>query len=263
MTIAEVRRPDGFLERGGQVTRLEAFVDAAFAFTMSLIVISAGSIPEDVESLIEALKFVPAFAACFSMVAIFWYGHNTWSRRYGLDDGLSTFFSLLLVLLVMVWVYPLRLMFGAAFGWLSQLTLPPSWHLPYAFEISGPSDLRLMFVIYGVAWSSLGFTLALLYWHAWRCRENLGLNTEERVRTYGEVGRWLWVPATGVASMIVALVVPIDRSFWLLGTPGMVYFLMVLSGVAGTVFERRARRLVDGAVLGSAPESDPPTQDQE
>ncbi len=87
------RRKDGFRERGDQVTRLEAFVDAAFAFAVTLLVISLDGVPTSVEGLSAALKGIPAFAACFTLLAFFWYAHNTWSRRYGLDDFGSVFLS--------------------------------------------------------------------------------------------------------------------------------------------------------------------------
>ena len=91
---------DGFRERGGQVTRLEAFVDAAFAFAVTLLVISGTDLPADVPALLAAMKQVPAFACSFGLIAMFWYVHNTWSRRYGLDDGMTILLSLALVFLV-------------------------------------------------------------------------------------------------------------------------------------------------------------------
>ncbi len=50
------RHADGFLDRGSQVTRLEAFVDAAFAFAVTMLVISIDQIPRDRGELTEALK---------------------------------------------------------------------------------------------------------------------------------------------------------------------------------------------------------------
>ena len=67
--------------RGGGTTRLEAFVDAAFAFAVTLLVISAERIPDSVRSLVLALKQIPAFAAGFALLALFWYAHVRWSRR--------------------------------------------------------------------------------------------------------------------------------------------------------------------------------------
>ena len=77
-------RPDR-ANRGREVTRIEAFVDAAFAFAVTLLVISL-DVPENARAMIEALKGVPAFAASFSLLAMIWWAHASWSRRYGLDE---------------------------------------------------------------------------------------------------------------------------------------------------------------------------------
>src|SRR5689334_21939870 len=98
------RLPDGFIHRGVNVTRLEAFVDAAFAFAVTLLVISLDSIPTSIPAMLVALKGVPAFAASFIQIMIFWSAHATWSRRFGLDDAPSQRLSLVLVFLVLVYV---------------------------------------------------------------------------------------------------------------------------------------------------------------
>ena len=97
------RMPDGFLERGEHVTRLEAFVDAAFAFAVTLLVISLDAIPDSTPALIEALKGIPAFAASFAQIAFFWYSHASWSRRYGMNDGAGVWLSLLLIIVWSTW----------------------------------------------------------------------------------------------------------------------------------------------------------------
>ena len=48
------------LERGDKSTRVEAFVDAAFAFALTLLVIAGDSIPASVGELLKALKSLPA-----------------------------------------------------------------------------------------------------------------------------------------------------------------------------------------------------------
>ena len=89
---------DGFRERGQQVTRVEAFVDAAFAFAVTLLVISFDGLPKSAHELVAAYKGIPAFAASFLLLATFWRAHERWSRWYGLDDSRSTALSLILVL---------------------------------------------------------------------------------------------------------------------------------------------------------------------
>ena len=106
----------GFRLRGEQVTRLEAFVDAAFAFAVTLLVISLDAIPDNIPALVEAMKGIPAFAASFAQIALFWYAHATWSKRYGLDDRAGVLLSLLLVFLVLVFCTPTSFVGALAVG---------------------------------------------------------------------------------------------------------------------------------------------------
>ncbi len=55
---------------------LETFLDAAFAFATTMLVISIGDIPSSYAELIEALKGTPAFAMSFAAIMIFWLGHR-------------------------------------------------------------------------------------------------------------------------------------------------------------------------------------------
>jgi uncharacterized membrane protein len=62
----------GFRIRGVQATRVDAFVDAAFAFAVTLLVVSIGRVPTTVAELQLALRGVPAFAASFFVIARLW-----------------------------------------------------------------------------------------------------------------------------------------------------------------------------------------------
>jgi len=76
-------RLGGFRLRGIAMTRLETFIDAAFAFAITMLVIATQQIPDDIETLLAAFKNVPAFVASIIVIGIFWRGHWLWSRRYG------------------------------------------------------------------------------------------------------------------------------------------------------------------------------------
>jgi hypothetical protein len=54
-------RLEGFRLRGMQMTRLETFIDAAFAFAISMLVIAAQQIPDNIQALLAAFKNVPTF----------------------------------------------------------------------------------------------------------------------------------------------------------------------------------------------------------
>ena len=50
----------GFRLRGMEMTRLETFIDAAFAFAISMLVIAANQVPDNIEQLLGAFRHVPA-----------------------------------------------------------------------------------------------------------------------------------------------------------------------------------------------------------
>lgn len=63
----------GFRLRGLEMTRIEVFVDAAFAFAVTLLVISFDSIPSIFEEMVLALKGTPAFVVSAAQLIWIWY----------------------------------------------------------------------------------------------------------------------------------------------------------------------------------------------
>ena len=241
-TDDSTRMRDGFRDRGHEITRLEVFVDAAFAFAVTLLVISIDTIPDSIAGLIDALKGIPAFGVSLVMIALFWSAHARWSRRYGLDDVATTVLSILFVFLVLVYVYPLKMMFASFFGWITG-----GW-LPSNLAIEGYGDILLMFVIYGVAFATLSLCVLGLYVNAWMQRDALGLDTEERCRTVGEICIYSWFAVVALTSISTALLMPDRPPNWLAGLPGLLYFLLSFTGVPETYGRRWARRRLSAAV---------------
>jgi len=98
----------GFRLRGIAMTRLETFIDAAFAFAITMLVIATQQIPDDIETLLAAFKNVPAFVASIVVLGIFWRGHWLWSRRYGLEEGVSILISWAMMVTILIYIYPLK-----------------------------------------------------------------------------------------------------------------------------------------------------------
>jgi uncharacterized membrane protein len=217
------RRSDGFRERGREVTRLETFVDAAFAFAVTLLVIAAGSLLESVADLVPALERIPAFAAAFALIAVFWSAHDTWSRRHGLADRATTVLSLLLVFLVLIYVYPLRMLFESFFTWVS------GGRLGDGAGIRTFDDLRTMFVAYGLCFTTLAGVIAVLYRHAWRRRAAIGLDAHQRATTLAHAAAYGYFVLLATGSVVVALAMPTPGAAWLVGLPGFLYFGMFAS----------------------------------
>ncbi len=233
------RMPDGFRKRGAEVTRLQAFVDAAFAFAVTLLVVSVDAIPQTQAEMLVALKGIPAFAVSFALVAVFWYGHASWTRRYGLDDMPSTLLSLTLVFLVLVLVYPLKIMFACFFSLATGGWLPANYDLAM---FSG-RDWAGLFALFGIAFASMGVVLALLTRHAWRRREALGLDLEERVATRCYELSWWLVPLVSALSIGLALLaLALPGVPWLLALPGPAYMLLAAQSPLLAAYAKRERR---------------------
>ena len=190
----------GFRLRGAEMSRLETFADAAFAFALTLLVISIDEIPGSFPEFFAALRNVPVFAACFAVVVMFWLGHRTWSQRYGLDDGRSTFLTLVLVFTIMVYVYPLRVLLTEA---LSALT--GDW-VPSRFKASSWSEVRTLFLVYSAGWTACSLTILLLFRHAFARRQDLALDTLETWETVTDVQGWAVMVGVGLLSLLIGVV---------------------------------------------------------
>src|SRR4026209_2102534 len=77
----------GFRLRGMQMTRLETFIDAAFAFAISMLVIAAQQIPDNIQTLLAAFKNVPTFVCSIAVLGIYWRGPWLWGPRFGVGAG--------------------------------------------------------------------------------------------------------------------------------------------------------------------------------
>ena len=201
--LADLPTRNGFRQRGMEMTRLETFTDAAFAFVVTLLVVGGGdSVPMNFDEMINALKQVPAFIASFANIMWFWYAHHVWSRRFGLEDVTSVLLSLALVLIVLIYVYPLKAIYSGAMQFFS------GGFLTSYFGISSIDDLRSMFVIFGTAYAALSSMIALLYRHALRLEKNLLLDAVEKFDAHTEKGFWLTNAGIGAVSSLLALTLP-------------------------------------------------------
>src|SRR6266849_4085767 len=208
-----------FRLRGLQMTRLETFIDAAFAFAISMVVIAAQQIPDNIEALLAAFKNVPTFVCSIAVLGIYWRGHWLWSRRYGLEDGVSILISWAMIVTILIFIYPLKAIFGAMWYLISsgQVGQPFSLH-------TTESEARTIFVIYALGLIAISAEILLLNLRAWQLREPLRLNPLERLITRGELSGWSIPVGVGIVSLIFALILPAEQIQW----SGWVYFSMIV-----------------------------------
>lgn len=232
------------ITRGRQTTRLETFVDAAFAFALTMLVISVDSIPRSFDELLQALKGVPAFAASFAIMIMFWLGHYRWSRRYGIEDTGSVVLSLALVFLMLVFLYPLRLMASGAF-----YSVSGGW-LPGEIEITRISQLRFMFLLYGVGFMLMSIVLLALYARVQRVALDPPLSAEDRAVAAVEVQAWGILASMGALSALLTLLLPprqIGFAVWIYAS------LAVIMPLMGRRWQREIERVTAAAARSERP----------
>jgi uncharacterized membrane protein len=211
-------RLKGFRLRGIAMTRLETFIDAAFAFAITMLVIAAQQIPDDIETLLAAFKNVPAFLASVVVLGIFWWGHWLWSRRYGLEDGVSIFISWTMIATMLVYIYPLKAIFS------SMWFLISGGRVGHVLGAQSESQVRTLFAVFALGFTAIALEMVLLNLRAWRLREPLQLNARERAMTFHEVTGWSIPVGVGLVSLVLALCLPRAHIEW----SGWIYFSMII-----------------------------------
>jgi uncharacterized membrane protein len=226
--------------RRHQPTRLEGFVDASFAFAVTLLVISIGHVPATVPDMLHALRGLPAFALCFLTIARIWKSHRDWSRYYDMEDDASLRLSLLLVFVVLIFVYPLRLLFELFFAWISRGFL-----VDLPVELHSVDELRAAFEVYGIGFGVIAGVFALLYRHALAQAGAIGLDADEVTATRMQAAIWTSFVVLGALAIASAALLPLRNDAPILyAFPGLVFSL---SGpVAWAIKRRFARRLAAG-----------------
>ena len=224
-----------FRLRGMQMTRLETFIDAAFAFAISMLVIAAQQIPDNIQTLLSAFKNVPTFVCSIAVLGIFWRGHWLWSRRYGLEDGVSILISWAMIVTILIFIYPLKAIFGAMWYLLSghQAGQPFSLH-------TTESQARTIFAIYALGLIAISAEILLLNLRAWQLREPLRLNERESLVTRSELSGWSIPVSVGIVSLVVALTLPAAQIQW----SGWVYFSMIILVPLHDFFHKRELKAV-------------------
>ena len=222
-------RLKGFRLRGVAMTRLETFIDAAFAFAITMLVIATQQIPDDIETLLAAFRNVPAFVASIIVLGIFWRDHWLWSRRYGLEDGVSIFISWAMIVTMLIYIYPLKAIFSAMWFLVS------GGRVGHVLGGHSESQVRALFAVFALGFTAIALEIMLLNLRAWQLREPLQLNARERAMTFHEVTGWSIPVVVGIVSLVLSVLLPRDYIQW----SGWIYFSMVILVPLHSAYFRR------------------------
>src|SRR6266849_4862162 len=98
-----------------EVSRVEGFSDAVFAFAITLLVVSL-EVPKTFGELMAAMRGFPSFAVCFALLFQVWWRHYHFFRTYDLEDNYVIVLTGVLLFVVLFYVYPLK------FVWMLDLS---------------------------------------------------------------------------------------------------------------------------------------------
>jgi uncharacterized membrane protein len=174
----EIRRsPFGpFRVRGRETTRLEAFSDAVFGFSATLLVVSL-EVPQTFTELAADLRGFAAFGLSFLALVFIWLAHRGFFRRYGLSDSWITFLNMVLLFVVLFFVYPLKFLSISFVEEVLGVSATPSGQAISRF--TAQSQVDELFVIYGLGFAAVFLCIALFYRRALALREMLELSELE------------------------------------------------------------------------------------
>jgi uncharacterized membrane protein len=221
--LASCRVDDGKILRGENMSRIETFVDAAFAFAFTMLVISIDQIPTNPEELLELSRDIPAFLLSALTIGSIWVAHSNWSRNFGLQDSSTLALSLGLVMLVLVFVYPIKLMAQATVLYISDDKLGTD-----IFALGGWDDnqVAILFVYFGIGLIALSAILIALYLNALRHKDYLRLTPFEETLCKRNCATWATVSFVAGVSCAIALIFFDDRNAVVMA--GNVYFSLFL-----------------------------------
>jgi uncharacterized membrane protein len=222
-----------FRWRGEHVSRVEGFTDAVFAFAVTLLVVFL-EVPHDYQGLLDVVRGFPAFIICFTILMTFWNAHFRFHRRYGLEDVFTRIMTMAILVLVLFFVYPLKFLFTLVTVNLFDLAM----HDPPHLESTAQGDV--LYVIYGLGFAGVWSLYALLYWNAWRRREQLALTDAERLMTRMDLcANFVHV---GVCMLSITLALTTESP----SLPGLIYFLIgPLQALNGWYFGRKVRAITE------------------
>lgn len=203
-----------FRFRGHEVRRIEAFSDAVFAFAVTLLIVSL-EVPKNFDELMITIRGFFAFGVSFVLLMMIWYEQNIFFRCYGLDDIKTVVLNCILIFLVLFYVYPLKFLFTLVFS--NQIYGPDG--SPFVIKLE---DVPKLMIVYGLGYLLIYLLFSFMYMHALKKSSELELTPGETFETKTKLYKSFILILIGLASIIVAMVVPAENA----GLAGLTYILI-------------------------------------
>ena len=125
-----------------EVSRVEGFSDAVFAFAITLLVVSL-EVPKTFHELMAVMRGFLSFAICFALLFQVWWRHFNFFRRYSLEDAATIALTGAVLFVVLFYVYPLKFVFKLVMDQVMGFTPPAPGGEPVITNSQTPRLMRL------------------------------------------------------------------------------------------------------------------------
>ena len=205
-------QPSGHHRPGFALHRVENFSDAVFAFAVTLLVVSL-EVPKSAHELLQTMHGFVAFGVCFALLITVWAEHNRFFRHYPLSDRLTVALNMLLLFVVLLYVYPMKFLFGALVDQIFWTVSPDAF---------GKADeVGQLMVTYGLGVMAVNGVFLLMHLRARSKRTQLQLSAESQIELKGALIRNLFTSGIALVSVVIAAMTRDTGTY-----SGMVYFLL-------------------------------------
>lgn len=207
LAVRDAAQDPVFRWRGAEISRLEGFSDAVFAFAVTLLVVSL-EVPRTFTELLAVMRGFGAFGLSFMMLTWVWYSHYQFFRRYGLSDRPTLLLNSALLFVVLLYVFPLKflstLLVSLALGGADVVAVQGAGN-----EASiEAAQLPTLMLIYGAGFAAINLLLGLLHGHALGLKSALELTAPEVRQTRRTMLTFLGCVAVAALSSAIALLGP-------------------------------------------------------
>jgi uncharacterized membrane protein len=168
-----------FRWRSHEPSRIEGLSDAVFGFAVTLLVVSL-EVPKTFPEMMEMMRGFGAFTISFTLLLLVWYTQYKFFRRYALQDNFTVILNAALLFVVLFYVYPLKFVFTFLIsiftGHKGEIRLPNGTVIAM---VENADQVASLMVIFSLGYIAVFGLFVLMYWHAYRKREQLELNELE------------------------------------------------------------------------------------
>lgn len=201
--------------RAAGTKRLDSFVDSAFAFAATFLVVGNAASMRSFDDLILGLSRIPAFGISLSIILCFWWAHRSFSLLAIRQDAICEAISIAIMIVILIYVFPMSFMIEAAVHWLSDGRLPGRG--------LNAKQIRPAYYIFGIGFVLLSGLYVGLYGRLLSAKSRLALRRPFWPAIRRRLVNWLVGMAAGFGSMLLAVASPLEMVIWLPSLPYLAF----------------------------------------